>query len=177
MQLETKRLLLREMTAQDLPALSAILRDEKVMYAYEHAFSDKEVQDWLDRNLERYRTDGFGLWAAVLKETGAMIGQCGITMQQIGEDKKVPEVGYLFRRDVWHQGYATEAAMACRDYAFAQLQFPHVFSIIRDNNIPSQKVARRNGMTQWGSMVKHYCGIDMPHILFRITREDWEQLP
>ena len=174
--LETERLLLREMTQADFPALCAILQDEQVMYAYEHAFSDKEVQDWLEKNLTRYRTDGFGLWAVVRKETGEMIGQCGLTMQQIGENRTVPEVGYLFRRDCWHRGYATEAAMACRDYAFSKLQFPEVFSIIRDSNLPSQKVARRNGMTQCGGIVKHYHGIDMPHILFRITREAWEQL-
>ena len=52
--LETVRLSLREMTQEDYPALCRILQDPQVMYAYEHAFSDQEVQDWLDRQLERY---------------------------------------------------------------------------------------------------------------------------
>ncbi|MEN6636278.1 MAG: GNAT family N-acetyltransferase [Clostridiaceae bacterium] len=75
--LETERLLLREMTQEDYPALAAVLQDREAMFAYEHAFSDAETQAWLDRMLERYRTDGFGLWAVLLKATGEMIGQCG----------------------------------------------------------------------------------------------------
>ena len=87
------------------------------MYAYEGALSDDEAQAWLDRQMERYARDGFGLWAVVLKETGAMIGQCGLTYQD-ADGVRVVEVGYLFRRSFWHRGYATEAARVCRDYAF-----------------------------------------------------------
>ena len=79
--LQTERLLLREMTQEDFPALCRILQDEQTMYAYEGAFSDSEAQVWLDRQLERYRQLGFGLWAVILKQTGEMIGQCGLTMQ------------------------------------------------------------------------------------------------
>ena len=61
MVLETKRLLLRQMIQDDLPALCRILQDEEVMYAYEHAFSDAEAADWLNRQLQRYKDDGFGL--------------------------------------------------------------------------------------------------------------------
>ena len=82
----------------------------------------------------------FGLWAAVRKSDGAVIGQCGLSWQSWG-DRRVLEVGYLFRRSAWHQGYATEAARACRDYAFDTLGFDEVCSIIRDNNLPSQAVA------------------------------------
>ena len=80
--LETKRLYLREMTQDDYGSLCKILQDEEVMYAYEHAFSDEEVQEWLDKQLARYREYGFGLWAVILKETDEMIGQCGLTMQR-----------------------------------------------------------------------------------------------
>ena len=79
--LETQRLLLREMTQADYPALAEILQDRVAMFAYEHAFSDEETQTWLDRMRERYAKDGFGLWAVVCKETGEMIGQCGLTWQ------------------------------------------------------------------------------------------------
>ena len=72
--LQTERLLLREMTQEDFPALCRILQDEQTMYAYEGAFSDSEAQVWLDRQLERYRQLGFGLWAVILKQTGEMIG-------------------------------------------------------------------------------------------------------
>ncbi|MCI9274272.1 MAG: GNAT family N-acetyltransferase [Clostridiales bacterium] len=163
--LETKRLILREMTREDFPALCRILQDEEVMYAYEHAFSDEEAWEWLNRQMQRYHDDGFGLWAVALRETGSMIGQCGITWQDWGE-RRVLEVGYLFEKAFWHQGYATEAAAACKQYAFDVLGADEVYSIIRDNNFPSQRVARRNGMVPCGRMVKHYYDMDMPHLLF-----------
>ena len=114
--LETERLALREMDQSDFAALRAILQDEAVMYAYEHAFTNREVQAWLDRQQARYRKDGFGLWAMVEKSTGEMMGQCGLTLQDWGE-RQVPEIGYHLRRDKWRQGFATEAAIACREYA------------------------------------------------------------
>lgn len=167
--LETERLLLREMGQSDLAALCAILQDDETMYAYEGALSDDEAQAWLDRQMERYARDGFGLWAVVLKETGAMIGQCGLTYQD-ADGVRVVEVGYLFQRAFWHRGYATEAARACRDYAFDQVGVDTVYSIIRDTNIPSQKVALRNGMKPEGSFVKRYRDIDMPHIVYAVSR-------
>ena len=129
--LETKRLYLREMNPSDFNSLCRILQDEKAMYAYEGAFSDQEVQEWLDRQIYRYQKWNFGLWAAVLKETDKMIGQCGLTMQQ-WKDQEVLEIGYLFERSHWHQGYATEAAKACKQYAFEKLNASEVCSIIRD---------------------------------------------
>ena len=80
--LETERLYLRKMTQEDYPALCRMLQDPEVMYAYEHAFSDTEAHEWLDKQLARYAEYGFGLWAVILKETGEMIGQCGLTMPQ-----------------------------------------------------------------------------------------------
>lgn len=167
--LETQRLSLREMTKDDFPALCKILQDAEVMYAYEHAFSDDEVVAWLDKNLTRYEKDGFGLWAVVLKETGEMIGQCGLTLQN-ADDKEVLEVGYLFQKAFWHKGYATEAAIACKNYAFQVLGAKEVYSIIRDNNFASQNVAKRNGMKVCGQIIKHYYNMDMPHLLFKTEK-------
>ena len=163
--LETERLYLRQMDPSDLGDLRKILQDEEAMYAYEGAFSDTGVQEWLDRQLLRYRKWGFGLWAAVLKETDAMIGQCGLTMQP-WRDKEVLEIGYLFERSHWHKGYATEAAKACKRYAFETLKAGEVCSIIRDTNIASQRVAIRNGMERADTWTKHYKGVDMPHFRY-----------
>lgn len=169
--LQTSRLLLREMTEDDLPALRSILQDPQVMYAYEHAFSEEEVRAWLAKQRRRYAEDGFGLWAMVLRQTGAMIGQCGLTWQDRGDGTQCVEVGYLLQRTFWHQGYATEAAAACKAYAFQDLGLDEVCSIIRDNNPASQAVARRNGMTVTGRLVKHYYGMDMPHLVFSVRRD------
>ena len=160
--LETERLYLREMRPADFAALCKILQDEKAMYAYEGALDDEEVQKWLDRQLSRYQKWGFGLWAVILKETQEMIGQCGLTMQPWKEEE-VLEIGYLFQRDFWHQGYAIEAAKACKDYAFEILDVKEVYSIIRDTNTASKRVAIRNGMSKIDTWVKHYRGVDMPH--------------
>ena len=166
--LSTERLYLREMEPSDFEALCAMLQDREVMYAYEHAFSDEEAWEWLDRQITRYRTDGFGLWAVILKATGQMIGQCGLTWQDFN-GKQVLEVGYLFRKDCWHQGYATEAAIACKAYAFGVLHAGEVYSIIRDNNTASRNVAGRNGMEIVGRIVKHYYHMDMPHLVYCVS--------
>lgn len=165
--LETERLQLREMRPSDMQALAAILRDERVMYAYEGAFSEEEVAAWMQKQLRRYEEHGFGLWAVVSRRTGKMIGQCGITMQEY-KGRQVPEIGYLLAYEHWHRGYATEAAAACRGYGFRTLGFDALYSIIRDTNLASQRVALRNGMRPVDTIVKHYRGVDMPHIVFRI---------
>ena len=165
--LTTPRLLLRRMGTGDRGAIAAILQDAQAMYAYEHAFSDAEVDEWMERQQERYAQYGFGLWA--VEEKGQVIGQCGITMQAC-EGRMLPEIGYLFRRDRWGMGYATEAAMGCRDYAFSVLGFSEIFSLIRDNNYPSQRVALRCGMALRGKMIKHYYGMVMPHLIFSVRR-------
>jgi ribosomal-protein-alanine N-acetyltransferase len=167
--IETSRLYLREMKQTDYSSLCKILQDPEVMYAYEGAFSDNETQEWLDKQFKNYKEYGFGLWAVILKETDEMIGQCGLTMQYYNE-KKVLEIGYLFQKAFWHQGYAAEAATACRDYAFDKLNAEKVYSIIRDSNSASQQVAIRNGMEIEDKFIKHYRGVDMPHYVFSTKR-------
>lgn len=167
--LETERLYLREMAQSDFGSLCKIMQDEQTMYAYEGAFSDEEVQAWLDRQISRYKKYGFGLWAVILKETDEMIGQCGITMQP-WKDEEVLEIGYLFQRAFWHKGYAIEAASACKEYAFEKLGADEICSIIRDTNTASQNVAIRNGMTVADKWIKHYRGVDMPHFRYVVQR-------
>ena len=167
--LETKRLALREMGQADLPALAAILQDEQAMYAYGSAFTDEETQDWLDRQLTRYKEDGFGLWAVILKESGEMIGQAGITWQDV-DGERVPEIGYLFNRACWGNGYAVEAAAACRQYAFGKPGLGEIYSIIRDGNIPSMNVAIRTGMVIRKRTLRHYRGVDMQHYVFSVRK-------
>lgn len=167
--LETSRLYLRKLKQSDFHPLCKIMQDDYTMNAYEGAFSDEEVQQWLDRQLSRYRKWGFGLWAVILKETEEMIGQCGLTMQP-WKDTQVLEIGYLFNREYWHKGYATEAASACKQYAFEKLNADEVCSIIRDTNIASQNVAVRNGMKMTDTWTKHYRGVDMPHGRYTIRR-------
>ena len=169
--LETNRLQLREMTFSDMRALSLILQDEKVMYAYNGAFNDKETMAWMQQQLQRYKEFNFGLWGIFLKNTDEMIGQCGITMQEY-KATQVPEIGYLLAHKYWHNGYAIEAATACREYGFNILHFNALYSIIRNTNIASQNVALRNGMSLIDTITTHYRGVDMPHMVFCVKKDE-----
>lgn len=165
--MQTKRLWLRKLTLEDFNDVAKMLKDERVMYAYNGAFSDKETMAWIERQISRYEKDGFGLWAVVHKGSGSVIGQCGITMQPY-RDRQVAEVGYLLSCRHWHSGYATEAAIACKEFGFGELGLDSLYSIIRDSNLASQRVAIRNGMNPIDRIVKHYRGVDMPHIVFKV---------
>ena len=98
MVIETERLLLREMNHDDFQALYKVLADSEIMQHYPYAFDENRVRNWIERNIERYRVFGFGLWAVCLKATGEMIGDCGLTMQLIKGEIK-PEIGYHIRAD------------------------------------------------------------------------------
>ena len=169
--IETQRLILREMTPDDLPALRSILQDEDVMYAYDGAFSDEEVDAWLSNRISAYRSSGYSLWAVVLKDTGEMIGQCGLT-DQTPIDETILEVGYLFSKKYWGQGYATEAAEAVKTYAFETLGADALYAIIRTTNRASRNVAKRLGMHCTKYFIKHYRGVNMPHFLYRVVRDE-----
>lgn len=168
--IETQRLIIREMQQSDYDALCRILCDEEVMSAaYGSAFTPEEAQNWLNRHFKRYEDYGFGLWAVVLKETNEMIGQCGLTLQP-WKDKELLEIGYLFQKAHWHKGYATEAAIACREYAFTVLNADSVCSMIRDTHIASQKVAIRNGMKLIDKATKNFRNTEMEFFLYSVER-------
>ena len=172
---ETKRLYAKKLTADSIFDLKKMLQDPRVMYAYEGVFDDEMTEAWLNKKLWRYDEYGFALNGIYLKTTDEMIGQCGITMQEY-QNSLVHEVGYLFCADFWHQGYATEAAKAARDYAFTVLKAPRVFAFVRDTNTASMNVARRCGLKAIDIIIKHYRNVTMPHIVFDLTQKEWSLL-
>ena len=144
LQLETKRLILRPMLESDFDALLLIFTDTKVMEAFDHPpFTNEQMSRWLNRNLDHQNEYGYGLFSVILKETGELIGNCGL---EVMEDMGAAELGYDFRSDFWNQGYATEAATAVRDYAFDALKLPRLISLIRAGNLASKRVAEKVGM-------------------------------
>jgi [ribosomal protein S5]-alanine N-acetyltransferase len=146
--LETERLVLREFVPSDADALELVLSDPETMKYYPAPIDQNRIQQWIERNLRRYAEDGVGLWAMVLKATGEMLGDCGIIRQHV-EGEHLYEIGYHLRRDQWGRGLATEAAIACREWGFANLNVDRLISLIRSENVPSRRVAERNGMTIW----------------------------
>ena len=167
--LETERLFLREMEQTDFKDLAEMLQNPKVMYAYEHDFSDEDVQVWLDRQRNRYKKYGFGLWAMILKSTGCMIGQAGLTMQKY-RGSEVLEIGYLLKQDYWHCGYAREAARGCKKYAFEKLNKEKVHSIIKSDNWASMKVAESIGMKKEDEFITQFYNGDMLHYLYSVYK-------
>ena len=168
--LETDRLLLRQLEETDFDAWAAVLGDPEVMYAYEHGFSGDEVRLWLDRQQERYEKYGFGLWAAVERASGELIGDCGITMQSI-DAQELPEVGYHIHRNYWCRGYGSEAARAARDWAFENRDFDALYSYMKYTNIASYSTAAANGMRK----IKEYQDPEDGILyVYAITREEWE---
>ena len=169
MQLETQRLILREMKEEDFASLYTILSDPQAMQFYPAAFDAEKVRAWIARNQQRYQTDGFGLWTVVLKETGEVIGDCGITMQNI-HGNLLPEVGYHIHKDHQRRGYASEAVKACMDFLFGTTDYPAVYSYMKYTNAPSYGVAIKNGMR----FIEEYDDpVNIRTRVYGITREEW----
>ena len=145
--LETERLTLRPMTPGDVDALAAVLGDPEAMRYYPAPFTHDKVEGWIQWSLKNYAEFGYGLWAVVIKESQECIGDCGLTWQRVGYGaERQLEVGWHIRRDLWNRGLATEAGLACRNYARDVIRQPHLISIIDPQNLASQAVARKLGM-------------------------------
>lgn len=164
--LETSRLILREYRRDDADALARVLSDPETMRFYPAPYDRAGVEDWIARSLRRYAEHGHGLWAMVLKASGEMIGDCGLTVQNVDGADEI-EIGYHVRRDLWGQGLATEAAWACRDFGFARLPVERLISLIRPENLPSRRVAEKNGMTVWKELMWR----NLAHLVYAIRRE------
>ncbi len=166
--LETERLILRYFTLDDVDAIFAVIGDPETMKFYPQRFAREDAARWVTKSQERYRRDGYALFAVVLKSNGQVIGNCGLMRQEI-EGESLIEVGYHLRRDYWGHGYATEAARGCMAYAFGHLKADKVVSLILPENLPSRRVAERNGMTVERQVIFH----DLPHLMYAMRREDY----
>jgi RimJ/RimL family protein N-acetyltransferase len=122
--------------------------DPKVMASFNVASFDRsELEHWIERNLAHQSNFGYGLFSAILKINGLLMGNCGLQRMEIGGTQAV-ELGYEFRSDYWNQGYATEAAAAVRDFAFQQLHPPRLTSLVRIGNLGAMRVSEKIGMTR-----------------------------
>ena len=169
--IETRRLILREMQDDDYDALYRVLADSDIMRHYPYTFDEKRVRNWIFRNRERYQILGFGLWAVCLKETGEMIGDCGLSMQVIHGVIR-PEIGYHIRGDRQRRGYAKEAAVAVRDWAFRYTPFNIIYSYMSAANIASARTA----MAWGGRFMEEYTDEAGERTrVYAMTREEWEK--
>lgn len=141
----TERLRFREMVADDLEIMAAMLGDADVMAFYPAPKSRDESAGWIARMQQRYARDGHGLWI-IETHAGEFVGECGITWQSYN-DIPVREVGYHVLPRFQRRGYATEAAHACVEVVRRQFAPTLLTAIIHPDNIASRRVAEHLGMT------------------------------
>jgi ribosomal-protein-alanine N-acetyltransferase len=146
--LETKRLLLRRQVSEDLDALWALYCDPEITkYIPDAPKTYEEAREELEWHRNGHpRHPELGLWATIYKETGKFIGRCGLLPWTIEGQLEV-EVAYTIAQDFWGRGLATEAAHAILQYGFEQLHLSRLICLIDPENIASQRVAERIGMT------------------------------
>lgn len=145
--LTTRRLILRPLQNGDVEPLHArVFSDPEVMRFGDGVQTRDWVQNWVDYHLARYSTLGFGPSAVVEKQSQEVIGYCGLFyFPEINGQPEV-EIGYRLARSAWGQGYATEAALAVRDYAFSKLGLKRLIAMIDPSNVASIRVADKLGM-------------------------------
>jgi [ribosomal protein S5]-alanine N-acetyltransferase len=165
--LTTPRLRLRPLEAGDLDAMCKFWCDPENVKYFLKPSTREEVANRIRRNQELYREFGYGRWAVILPD-GELIGDCGLIWQEVGNASRL-EVGYVLRKDQWGNGYATEAARACVDHAFAVGQ-PEVIALIRPENTPSIRVAERLGMKLEKTVF--WNGFD--HCVYQVERDHGE---
>jgi ribosomal-protein-alanine N-acetyltransferase len=187
--LTTERLVLRRLSMDDLDALAAIYADAEVRRFFpEGTLTREETREeiaWmLDVDYPRY---GYGLWATVLRDTGAFIGRCGLLPWPVApsnhaalaleppEEEPTPgrpvevEVAYLLAKEHWGRGLGTEASRGIAAFGFATLDAERLIGLIDEENAASIGVAANIGMTVDGDVEID----DEVFPLWSITRERW----
>ncbi|WP_088243126.1 GNAT family N-acetyltransferase [Calothrix rhizosoleniae] len=144
--LETKRLLLRQQSLEDIELLHRIFADPITMSFWQFPFTSEATKNWVRRNIHSYSQLGFGHWSIILKETQELIGDCGILLQEIDGVLEY-DLGYIIHHPYWQRGYATEAAGACKQYGLEILKLPRLIANMPINHVASVKVAEKIGMT------------------------------
>ncbi|MCM3631193.1 GNAT family N-acetyltransferase [Paenibacillus glycanilyticus] len=127
MPLDSELLRFRRLVSDDLAQLAVMLQDPKVMYAWEHTFTDQQVREWIDRQLDDYRNDGIGYFAAIEKSTGELVGQIGAHWSDY-KGRRVLEVCYMLKHAFTGRGYALERAKAMIEHAGTKLHVPEIYA-------------------------------------------------
>ena len=167
MKVETERLILREMIVEDAPDMFEMDADPEV-YKYTGDIIPKSLEETKERirNYPDYKKYGYGRWASELKETGEIIGWCGL---KYIEDLDEVDLGYRWKPKYWNKGYATEASLACLDYGFNRLNLDQIIAQALEENTASIRVMEKIGMTYWKQLNTE----EDPGLFYRILKSDY----
>ncbi|MEO0841987.1 MAG: GNAT family N-acetyltransferase [Cyanobacteria bacterium J06643_5] len=157
---QTERLIIREFQVLDIEPLAEILAKPEVMQFFTGVLSTKQTAVKLQGFLDSYQKHGYGKWAIIHRQSGRLIGYCGIAIEET-EGKLENELGYRLDSEYWGQGLATEAAKACLEYGFNQLKFDYILGIVEPENQASINVLEKVGMefikeSKWRGEVNIY---------------------
>jgi RimJ/RimL family protein N-acetyltransferase len=173
-ELETRRMRLRCWVEDDLDALATILSDPEVMrYIDDGSPCSREgAARWLEKIRLRWEMDGFDVWAAVLKETGGLVGWIGLAVSdELSERTPTTEVGWLLDRRYRGRGLATEGGAASLTHAFGTLGLDRVVSLCHPSNTASMRVMHALGMRPEPDAVDPRRGSRL--VVYAMTAEDW----
>lgn len=143
--LETDRLILRELTLEDVDRIYQILSDPITMQFWPKPFDYEGAERWVRRSVEAYRDLGFGRYAIVLKPLGLLIGDCGFMRVEVNGVQE-NDLGYILDKKYWNQGFATEAAKACLQHGLEQLKMNRIVASMETKNLASKAVAEKIGL-------------------------------
>lgn len=162
--LETPRLYMRKFELGDAPAMFELNNDPEVIrYTGDKAFQSVEESYNFLQNYNPYATEGFGRWTCVLKDTGEILGWCGLRYQP---DVQLVDLGYRFYKRFWGKGYATEASMVSLEHGFKDHHLDVIIARAMNENIASIRVMQKCGMTYWKETT---CGDEQePAVYYRI---------
>jgi ribosomal-protein-alanine N-acetyltransferase len=168
MQFETKRLILRSFREEDVDAMAQLFANPDFMRFSLGAFIErKQTVAFIEKVMGWERAGMPSQFAVVSRGEHAVLGYCGFF-----HHPEVPgevEIGYRLHPDYWNRGFITEAARSVRDHGFADLKLPRVISLIHPENIPSRRVAEKNGM----KVEKEITFRGFPTLVYAITRDEW----
>jgi len=170
---QTQRLSFRLLTPEDFQSWLPLFTGDNVakFLGLDTTLAEEQLCElWFERIFNRYENDLGGMNVLIDKTSNKLVGQCGLLVQTV-EEQKLLEVGYSILPRFWNNGYATEAAQKCRDFAFENSLAQSLISIVHVDNIASAKVALNNGMSLERT-IDSYKG--NPVNIFQINKRSWE---
>lgn len=161
----TERLELRPFGPGDEEAMALVYGDAEALRFWGPPLTPEEIRARIRRNLDRLAADGFARWAIVVRRTGELVGDAGLSRTDVEGVEEI-ELGWVVRPDRWGLGYATEAGAAWVDRAFGALGIRRIVSMIRPDNLASRRVAEKLGM----AVEREASWNDAPHLLYALER-------